>query len=123
MSSAPAPIKVQDGSTAVAWRLLAPSVSGGKVYTIAVVGNIIITAWGRADAIGSYGAGTNATATAYHTHAAALVVAQERTSEKEARGYNLDLAPVQHTFRDWETQTTWKPVNLAGRVLENGKPV
>jgi predicted DNA-binding WGR domain protein len=76
---------------AYGWELTAPSTSGGKVYQITVIDNIIVTGWGS----------TSTTTRQFMVEAHvdsqwASRWAVERTAEKESRGYSLTTPPHAH---------------------------
>jgi predicted DNA-binding WGR domain protein len=99
----------------IAWRLYAPSDTGGKIYTIAVIGNDLVVAWGRRTAAGMSGAGSQAKVEPYPSHAAALAAAMERTIAKESRGYRMDLEP-----RRLNVSGRQPNGNTAGAILFHG---
>jgi len=88
-------METQTKIVGIAWRLLAPSDSGGKVYSIAVIGSALVVAWGRRTAAGGNGAGSQSKVEPYPSHAAALAAAMERTIAKQDRGYEMDVLPRQ----------------------------
>lgn len=76
---------------AYGWVLTASSTSGGKVYQVAVVGNLVIVGWG------SRGTPTlQYKVAAYHNPAEARRVALGQTSLKEDKGYVLTTEPRAH---------------------------
>ena len=113
-------METQTGTVGIAWRLLAPSDSGGKIYTIAVIGSDLVVAWGRASAAGPglSTAGSQAKVEHFPSHVRALAAAMERTQAKQDRGYDIDMAPRQ-------LDVTGKPVakNTVSLILYHGTVV
>jgi len=112
---------LEEGTVGVAWRLRAPSASGGKVYTIAVIGSTLVTAWGRATAAGRNGAGSQGSVVAHSSAAGALAAAQVRTAEKESGGYALEIEPKRVTFTDIPVPDTFDALNATMMILRNGE--
>ena len=104
----------------VAWRLHAPSPTGGKVYSIAVFGELLITAWGRADHAGRFGAGAQIKTTGCPDHGTALDIALRRTTEKEKKGYTISIGPSQTTLT---ARYHASPETIITRILRDGEPL
>jgi predicted DNA-binding WGR domain protein len=103
----------------VAWRLTAPSTSGGKVYSIAVVGTEVWTAWGQHRAAGPSGAGSQAKIIECASPAAADDWAWKQTLEKQEKGYRLDIAP-----RAIEIDVArYTVLGVMERMLKLGEPI
>ena len=115
-------IHVTNGTVGVAWRLLCPSSSGGKVYTVAVVDKAVITAWGKASAAGEYGGGSQAQVRHYPNNNAALATAMEVTKVKEGRGYHLNIQPKQYTVTHAD-DTYLPPLDAVYGILKRGTPL
>lgn len=120
----------------IAWRLKAPSTSGGKVYTVAVVGDVLVTSWGRSTVAGRYGSGSQCRVERCNSHDHAFAMAMARTKGKEEGGYFLDIPPkhlataeISRLFgtsnpgggQDWEAWIrTHGEQSLLGHVLSDG---
>jgi predicted DNA-binding WGR domain protein len=105
----------------IAWRLSAPSTSGGKVYTIAVIGEWLITGWGRRTTAGTLGIGSQTKIERFYSNDSALVAALDRTRAKEDHDYNMDVHPRAMELvlpADGEPTT-----GMAQQVLRNGRTV
>ena len=111
-------METQTRTMGIAWRLMAPSDSGGKVYTIAVIGNSMIVAWGRRTAAGPAGAGSQAKVEIFPSHAKALAAAMDRTVAKQERDYEMDVTP-----RQLDVTGRQPDGNTAGRILYYGVTV
>lgn len=112
-------IEVRDGDRAIAWRMRAPSASGGKVYTIAVRDRTVITCWGRASSAGPNGPGSQGRAQHYRDHNVAVAAAQQTTAAKENEGYVLDIAP--RTLAA-PRGGTWYVTDAVALILQHGTP-
>jgi len=104
----------------IGWRLHAPSATGGKVYSIAVFGELLITAWGRADHAGRFGAGAHIRTQHFPTRDAALDVAMQRTLDKEKKGYTISIGPSRTTL---PTRYHTSPETIIARILRDGEPI
>ena len=113
-------IAVEQGDRAVAWRMIAPSASGGKVYSIAINGTAVATCWGRARTAGPSGAGAQGRVARYRTPGEAFAAAQQATLSKEGAGYSLDIPPRTVTA---PASTTLPVTDAVGMVLRDGSPV
>lgn len=102
----------------IAWRLLAPSTSGGKVYTIAVFDTELFVCWGRAVVAGDYDPGVQSKREYFASHASALAAAMDRTTAKQERGYEMDIPPKQLPEEGSGLYTA-----IVRRVLRDGKIV
>jgi len=108
-------METQTKTVGIAWRLLAPSDSGGKVYTIAVIGNNLVVAWGRRTTAGPTGPGSQGKVETYPSHAKAMAAAMERTIAKEGRGYEMDVTP-----RKFDVTGRIVNAHTVGRILYYG---
>jgi len=104
----------------IGWRLHAPSATGGKVYSIAVFGELLITAWGRADHAGRFGAGAQIKTTGCPDHGTALDIALRRTTEKEKKGYTISIGPSRATLT---ARYHASPETIITRILRDGEPL
>lgn len=103
----------------VAWRLRAPSYGGGKVYTVAVVGSDVWTAWGRSSAAGAAGAGSQAKILRFATPTAADAEAWQKTLDKQEGGYTLDIAPRWCNV----DPTSRSQLGVLDFILRHGEPI
>lgn len=74
--------------SAVAWRLYAPSASGGKHYYVLLFGTYVLIGWGSVSGTPQYKMHT------FNSATAANAFAVEQTSVKEKKGYQLDKEPM-----------------------------
>lgn len=110
--------QAQTQTVGIAWRLFAPSDSGGKVYSIAVIGNALVVAWGRRSSAGGNGPGSQSKVERFPSHAAALTAAMERTAAKEQREYVMDVLP-----RKLDVTGRLANGNTVGAILFHGVTV
>lgn len=73
---------------ALSWRMTAPSTSGGKVYKILVVDNLLVVGWGSVN-----NSARQYSVKRFRSAAAARDAAAEQTAAKEAKGYHLSAEP------------------------------
>ena len=71
----------------------APSSSGGKVYKMLVVDNLLVIGWGSANS-----SSRQYSVKRYRAQGAARVAATAQTEAKEAKGYLLTHAPQELTI-------------------------
>lgn len=76
---------------AYGWELTAPSVTGGKVYQVAVADNLVIVGWGA-----KHSPTRQYKVEQHNSHTAAQAVALGVTESKERNGYTLNIAPHAH---------------------------
>jgi len=77
--------------TAVAWELHAPSATGGKRHRILVFGEYVVVGWGSFRGTMQYKVHYFMNADAQAVRNFALIL----TGDKEKKGYELAIAPVQ----------------------------
>jgi predicted DNA-binding WGR domain protein len=103
---------MRNTSTAVAWTLTCPSVSGRKEYRVLVFDKYVVVGWGVMDRSMQYKAHTEHSAKAARDYALVL------TTEKEKKGYTLYRGPLRSAF----TADYWD-ANLPGYIpVRGGSP-